>query len=649
MENGSKYLKKQQIKLISFTSVLLLLSLFILQIIEKVINKSFNIWIELLEYVLIVIFIQLIMYFLLQRPYRKYGRIAWLGFFYNDAERMFMEEKLAENEKKYRALFENNMDSAFVLDENGRFVEVNKMGSVVTGYTMEELIGQPFMPYVPDDELPIVLKWFEKILNGESVRFETKWTHKKGHQVEVDVTAMPIFQNNKTIGAFCFTRDITEQKRYQQEIKDLAYKDPLTRLSNRRFFLEELNKKLNKAKNEEEKLAVMYLDLDSLKLINDHLGHEAGDIVLKQVGEKLLQSIEKNETIARIGGDEFGIIIPNVDGENAVSCSAKKILSTLEEGFSLGNNNVQCGASIGIVFYPDHGEDAELLIKHADIAMYAVKKSGKNNFKIYDQGLNTRSKDGFQLQQDLGRALLENQFFLEYQPRIDSETKKVVAVEALLRWNHPVKGLISPQIFIPLAEENGFIIKLGEWVLTKACKQLKEWQNNGVDSLRMAVNVSAKQFERGNIFIIVERTLKEWNIEPTNLEIEITESTLMNEDESTLASIHALHRKGVHFSIDDFGKGYSSLSYLKNFKINTIKIDKAFVQNVHDNHENASITQAIVSLAHSMNLRVCAEGVEHKEEMDYLIDSMVDELQGYYISHPLPAEQVYNYVINNNS
>ncbi|HLO12488.1 MAG TPA: EAL domain-containing protein [Pseudoneobacillus sp.] len=649
MENGSKYLKKQQIKLISFTSVLLLLSLFILQIIEKVINKSFNIWIELLEYVLIVIFIQLIMYFLLQRPYRKYGRIAWLGFFYNDAERMFMEEKLAENEKKYRALFENNMDSAFVLDENGRFVEVNKMGSVVTGYTMEELIGQPFMPYVPDDELPIVLKWFEKILNGESVRFETKWTHKKGHQVEVDVTAMPIFQNNKTIGAFCFTRDITEQKRYQQEIKDLAYKDPLTRLSNRRFFLEELNKKLNKAKNEEEKLAVMYLDLDSLKLINDHLGHQAGDIVLKQVGEKLLQSIEKNETIARIGGDEFGIIIPNVDGENTVSCFAKKILSTLEEGFSLGNNNVQCGASIGIVFYPDHGEDAELLIKHADIAMYAVKKSGKNNFKIYDQGLNTRSKDGFQLQQDLGRALLENQFFLEYQPRIDSETKKVVAVEALLRWNHPVKGLISPQIFIPLAEENGFIIKLGEWVLTKACKQLKEWQNNGVDSLRMAVNVSAKQFERGNIFIIVERTLKEWNIEPTNLEIEITESTLMNEDESTLASIHALHRKGVHFSIDDFGKGYSSLSYLKNFKINTIKIDKAFVQNVHDNHENASITQAIVSLAHSMNLRVCAEGVEHKEEMDYLIDSMVDELQGYYISHPLPAEQVYNYVINNNS
>lgn len=261
--------------------------------------------------------------------------------------------------------------------------------------------------------------------------------------------------------------------------------------------------------------------------------------------------------------------------------------------------------------------------------MYAVKQTGKNNYQIYEPGLTTRTNDGFQLQQDLGKALLEdNEFSLVYQPRIDSISKKVVAVEALLRWNHPVKGLIPPQIFILLAEENGFIFKLGEWVLQNACKQFKNWIDYGLPHIRMAVNVSVRQFERGNLTMMIENTLTQWKIDPTYLEIEITESTFMNENERVLASIDNLHQKGINISIDNFGKGYSSLSYLKNFKISILKIDKLFIRNVHQNNENASITHAIISLAHTMNIRVVAEGVEQKEEMNYLIDCMVDEIQG---------------------
>jgi diguanylate cyclase len=586
---------------------------------------------------IVVILIEMILYIIVLRDLKKKNTKVPV----QNIEEKQLEEKLAEIKEKYQAIFDNNMDSAFLLDTDGRFIEINKMGSVITGYKNEELINEKFMPFLPPEELPYVLTIFEKVLFGEPVRLETKWIHKQGHVIDVDVTALPIFQNKQNISVFCFTRDITEQKRYQQEMKDLAYKDSLTQLPNRRYFIDYLEEKLQEAKEQSEIVAVLYIDLDSLKMINDHLGHEAGDILLMQVGSKLLYCLNKEGIVARIGGDEFGIILSKVIEKNKVPLLAEKILSSFEEGFSIEGHLVQCGASIGIVFYPGQGEDAKALIKNADTAMYSVKQSGKNNYQIYDSKMDTGSKEGFQLQQDLTRALIDEQFYLEYQTRIDALSKKVVAVEALLRWKHPVKGIISPQIFIPLAEETGFIIRLGEWVLQRTCRQLKDWIENGVPKIRMAVNVSAKQFERGNMDIIVDKILNQWDLEPDCLEIEITESTLMNESELILASIHALHCKGVHFSIDDFGKGYSSLSFLKNYKINMLKIDKSFIRNVHENQENGSITQAIISLAHSMNIRVVAEGVEKIEEMEYLIDNMVDEIQGFYISHPISPEAVF--------
>lgn len=613
--------------------------------IESNSQPSFNIWSVICKSLIVVLIFQAFIYIFFQRSNKINGIInGFINSNYTDRE--LIEAKLVESEKKYRDLFENNMDSAFSLDTNGEFVEINLMGSVVTGFENEELIGKSFIPFIPPEELPAVLGWFETVLKGEPVRFETRWIHKQGHLIDVDVTAMPIFEENKLIGVFSFTRDITEQKRYQQEMKDLAYKDSLTKLSNRRFFMDELESKLSAAKLQEQKLAVLYIDLDSLKLINDYLGHEAGDKVLQLVSNKLLHCLKVEGIVSRIGGDEFGMILTKVKTEECVTKLAKEILAALDEGFQINTHKVQCGASIGIVLYPTHGDNVKTLIKNADTAMYAVKQTGKNNYQIYEPGLTTRTNDGFQLQQDLGKALLEdNQFFLVYQPRIDSISKKVVAVEALLRWNHPVKGLIPPQIFIPLAEENGFIIKLGEWVLQNACKQLKKWIDYGLPHIRMAVNVSARQFERGNLTMMIENTLTQWNIDPTYLEIEITESTFMNENERVLASIDNLHKKGINISIDDFGKGYSSLSYLKNFKISILKIDKLFIRNVHQNNENASITHAIISLAHTMNIRVVAEGVEQKEEMDYLIDSMVDEIQGYYISRPLSAEEVYKFLV----
>jgi diguanylate cyclase (GGDEF)-like protein/PAS domain S-box-containing protein len=636
MENASRKPKLLYNKIIIVIGVFLFFLLFIVEIVVPKYETSLNLWYVIWKCFMVVIIFLAFIYVFIQKFIRMNGRL--IGLFHSN----LFEEQRIESEQRYRELFENNLDSAFLLDTEGRFVEVNRMGSIITGYANEELIGKSFMPNIPNEELPKVLKWFETVLRGEPIRFETKWIHKQGHVVDINVTAMPVFQNEKLTGVFSFTRDITEQKRYQQEMKDLAYKDSLTKLSNRRSFLENLESKLREARNEEQKFAVLYIDLDSLKMINDYLGHEAGDQVLQLVSEKLLQCLNNQGVVSRIGGDEFGIIIPNVKTEDCVIRFAKEVLTAFDEGFPINSHKVQCGASIGIVLYPAHGDNVKTLMKNADTAMYSVKKTGKNNYQVYEPGLATRTSEGFHLQQDFGQEILEEgQFFLVYQPRIDSISKRVVAVEALLRWNHPVKGLIPPQIFIPLAEENGFINKLGEWVLQKACQQLKKWKEIGVPPLRMAVNVSARQFERGNLSLMVENTLKQWDIEPSFLEIEITESTLMNENEKILASIESLHQKGIHISIDDFGKGYSSLSYLKNFKINMLKIDKLFIRNVHENNENASITQAIISLAHTMNIRVVAEGVEQKEEMDYLVDSMVDEIQGYYICRPLPAEEVY--------
>lgn len=432
-------------------------------------------------------------------------------------------------------------------------------------------------------------------------------------------------------------RDIARRKVVEKRLDDLAYYDPLTGLPNRRLFLELLGQALARARRGEGLVAVLFLDLDRFKLVNDSLGHAVGDQLLKAVAGRLASCLRTTDTVSRLGGDEFTVILEDLSSSEDAARIAQKLLEAVAVPLVIEGHEIFVGASIGIALYPTDHDDRDALIKSADTAMYSAKEEG-NAYRFYSADMNARAFERLTLETGLRHAVKREEFVLHYQPLVDFRSGTMVGVEALVRWQHPERGLLSPDKFIPLAEETGLIVPLGEWVLRTACVQTKAWQGCGYPQLRVAVNLSRRQFQQKNLVQTVSTVLADTGLDPRSLELELTESLLIHDAEGTIAMLHALHAMGIRLSIDDFGAEYSSLGYLKRLPINTLKIDQSFVRDIATSRDDASITKAIITLAHCLNLNVVAEGVETAGQVDFLRSERCNEMQGYYFSQALTTE-----------
>jgi predicted signal transduction protein with EAL and GGDEF domain/FixJ family two-component response regulator len=454
-------------------------------------------------------------------------------------------------------------------------------------------------------------------------------------------------------------RDISERKRAEEQIRRLAYCDSLTGIPNRQAFLEMLERELQRSKIDNKKFAVLFMDLDAFKRINDTLGHDVGDQLLQQVSERLRETIRPSDllsraelvahagatssegtNLARLGGDEFTILIPDLERVEHALNVAHRVKDAMRRPFIIEGNEIFVTASIGISLFPEDGDDCTSLLKFADTAMYHAKNCGKNNAKLYSSSLTMQIMSHVKLEVGLRRALQNDELYLLYQPQLDVRSNEIVGVEALVRWRHAERGIVSPTEFIPLAEETGLIVPIGEWVLRTACDQARHWQKLARRPVRMAVNLSAKQFKDENLSQIVLSALHDTGLDPRLLELELTEGTLMDDAKATLATLEQLRGIGVFLSIDDFGTGYSSMNYLKRFDVRALKIDRSFISGLPQDSENAAITRAIIAMAHGLKMIVVAEGVETSEQLGMLEEYGCDLVQGFYLGRPAPAEAV---------
>jgi len=426
----------------------------------------------------------------------------------------------------------------------------------------------------------------------------------------------------------------------EDQLRFIATHDSLTDLPNRSLFNERLRHALHQSTRYTRGIAVMFIDMDRFKVVNDSLGHGAGDRLLQDSAKRLAECLRESDTVARLGGDEFVVMIENFTAPKDAIAVAQKVLASLSRPFFVDGQEFLMSASIGISTFPDDGKDAETLLKNADIAMYRAKDQGRNNYQFYSAQMNKHTFERLAMESSLRRAVERNEFLLHYQPKLDLRTGAISGVEALVRWQHPDWGMVSPAQFIPLAEETGLIVQIGEWVLKAACEQNKRWRDQGIPPLRVAVNLSARQFAQKTLLGDIAKTIAQSGLTPESLELEITESLVMTNPEHATETLHKLKAMGISLSIDDFGTGYSSLAYLKRFPIDCVKIDRSFIKDIPTEADDMAITKGVIALGHSLRLKVVAEGVETVEQQDFLRSNDCDEMQGYLFSKPLPAEGV---------
>jgi diguanylate cyclase (GGDEF)-like protein len=461
-----------------------------------------------------------------------------------------------------------------------------------------------------------------------------------GQRFYMRISGEPIFEFNVFKGYRGVASDVTKTRLAEEKVAHLASYDALTGLPNRRSFIVEVDRALERSLRSGVPFAVFFIDLDRFKNINDSLGHAAGDTLLKVIATRLTQLLRKTDMVARLGGDEFVVLLENCIDAAMLANIATRALSAINETLCIENCCFQVRGSIGISMYPEDCQDAATMLKHADAAMYLAKSKGKNNFQFYTTELAERAEQQFSLESDLRQAVEREEFQLLYQPKINIASGKMVAVEALIRWRHPTRGLISPGEFIALAEECGLIGPIGQWVIKAACRQVHDWRCEGLQSPRCAVNLSVRQFNVDGLVEEVVQALASNQLQADALELEITESLLMANPERALDILLQLHRLGVHIAIDDFGTGYSSLAYLKRFPAQTLKIDRSFVQDLPDDQDDATITKALIAMAHSLGMEVVAEGVETSAQLDFLREAGCDEVQGYYLGRPMAPHEI---------
>jgi len=462
-----------------------------------------------------------------------------------------------------------------------------------------------------------------------------------GGRVRLRTSKLPLWDREGNVtGVLGTYEDITDRKVAEERVQYLAYYDALTGLPNRTLLQDRLSKALASARRQKDKVALLFLDLDRFKNINDSLGHSLGDLVLQEVAERLKGWAREQDTVARLGGDEFLIVLTRVREVADAAVAAERLMEKMAAELVVQGHSLGITCSLGISIFPEHGTDGEALIKNADAAMYSAKQNGGNNFRFFTADMNAEVVERLTLENSLRLALEKREFFLVYQPQMDMATGRITGLEALLRWQHPELGLVPPDKFIRIAENSGLIVPIGEWVLRTACSQARKWQDEGLPAVSIAVNVSAVQFRQEDFCELIRRVLHETGLAPQYLELELTEGLLLANANVTLSVLQELKAMGLTLAIDDFGTGYSSFSYLRQFRVSKLKVDRSFVRDVAVNADDAAITTAIISMAKSLNLKVIAEGVETEAQMSFLRAHQCDEIQGYYFSKPLAVDKV---------
>jgi diguanylate cyclase (GGDEF)-like protein/PAS domain S-box-containing protein len=541
-------------------------------------------------------------------------------------------EALRDSELRYRLLFEQNAAGVCVTKPDGEIIDCNATFASMLRYERAELIGNKIALLY---ERPVERAELEKTLQETRTlnSVETELRRKSGGSLYV-------LQNLTLVGdrIHMTVADISDRKRAEEQIEFHAYHDVLTRLPNRKLFTDRLTQNLTHARRSGKSLAVMFVDLDHFKSINDTLGHTAGDELLLEMARRLRGCIREEDTVARLGGDEFTIILSELRHPEDAVTVAEKIIAAVQKPLPVGEMSIEVSASIGIALYPVDGADPESLLRNADSAMYRAKEAGRNTYQLCTDEMKGRALQRLSLESRLRRAVNEEQLLLHYQPQISLSDGKVIGAEALLRWNDPERGLVYPGSFIPVAEESRLILPIGDWVLRTACTQMRKWREQGVQIPRIAVNLSPRQFQQHDLVECVRRALEETGLDAKALEFEITETTAMANGETTVETLHALRDLGVSISIDDFGTGYSSLNYLKKFPISCVKIDGAFIRDMNRNDGDAAIVTAVIGIARSLRLRVIAEGVETEEQATFLRRRRCDAAQGYHFSRPVTAD-----------
>ncbi len=548
--------------------------------------------------------------------------------------------RVLESDQRYKSLFEHNYDGVIFYSIDGSQSVMNHAAIRLTKEQSLPLEKLKTMCASKDAEL--ISTHFTNAVQGEARNYEITLTTSEGRQLHLNMTHTPVFVDQQITGVFMIVRDITNKKEYEAKINYLAFHDSLTGLPNRRFVEQQLDQVIMEAQKTDQQVYVLFLDLDHFKLVNDSLGHDFGDLLLQEASLRLQDCVGKKGTVSRLGGDEFMVILTDVT-EKEASSIANDINQRIEQAFLIHGHELYITTSIGISRYPEDGQDRSVLMRNADAAMYAAKDKGKNSFHMYVPNLEQAVNDKMNTQNELNRALVRQEFLLYYQPQVCAKSGAIVGVEALIRWDHPERGLLLPDQFISIAEETGLIVPIGEWVLRTACKQNKQWQEQGLMPLRVAVNLSARQFLKQDFIQLVAEILHQTGLAPEYLELEITESSMIDVQRATQA-LKELKLLGVHVAIDDFGTGYSSLYYLKEFPLNRLKIDRSFVRDMIEQPSNQAIVSTIISMAHHLQLRVIAEGVETKEELAFLQEHLCEEVQGYLFSRPLPSEDIAFYL-----
>ena len=553
------------------------------------------------------------------------------------------EKYMVQMEARYRGLLEAAPDAMVVVNQSGEIVLLNRQAEKQFGYHRDELLGQKVKNIIPEG--------FGERLTEDATRTEEEalaqqigtgieltGQRKDGSVFPVEIMLSPL-ESAEGILVTAAIRDVSAARGIAQQMTHAAQHDFLTGLPNRTLLNDRVRQAIAFAQRHEKKVAVLFLDLDGFKHINDSLGHPVGDKLLQSIAKCLVSCIRGADTISRQGGDEFVVLLSDLKRSEDAAITARRLLQVVAEAHSIDQHDLHVTASIGVTVYPDDGPDAETLIKNADTAMYQAKENGRQNYQFFKAAMNVRAVQRQSTEESLRGALERQEFTLHYQPKVNIKSGEITGAEALIRWTHPIRGPVSPAQFIPIAEDCGLILPIGSWIVREACKQARRWLDAGLPLGTMAVNVSAVEFRDENFLKGVFAVLNDTGLDPRFLELELTESVLMKHVESTESILKTLRARGVQLAVDDFGTGFSSLSYLQKFPIDTLKIDQSFVRRITIAPEETTIVNAIISMGRSLNLRIVAEGVETHEELAFLLAHQCDEAQGFYFSRPVPAEQ----------